>query len=192
MQDLDKIRKEAAARRDALGPEIRQAKAESIWKLLVEMPEFQAATQALFYMAIKTEVDTTLMRELCRDLGMAVFAPRAKPGERAMTFYRLDHEEDLESGPYGVLQPPADPSKLADFSRPTVTLVPGLAFDRNCNRIGYGSGYYDRFLVGDGAGTTKIGLAFETQIVDSLPVREHDVPVDWIVTESRVIRASRQ
>jgi 5-formyltetrahydrofolate cyclo-ligase len=152
------------------------------------LPEFQAASQALFYISFKSEVDTTLMRELTRELGMDVAAPRALHADKRMVFYYLSNEDELESGPYGILQPPANPRNLIDLAVASVILVPGLVFDFACNRLGWGVGFYDRFLAAEGKGIPKLGLAFDCQLVDQAPVQPYDVAVDLVVTESRVIR----
>jgi 5-formyltetrahydrofolate cyclo-ligase len=184
------LRDEIQKRRDALSPQERAAKSEQIWKRLAELPEFQKAGQALFYVSFKSEVETSLMREMSREVGLTVAVPRSDQGGRRMVFYALDREDELESGPYGILQPPADPEKIVDLEVPTVVLVPGLVFDLKCNRLGWGAGFYDRFLAGEGKGLPSVGLAFDCQVLDSVPTQEHDVPVDVVVTESRVIRPS--
>ena len=188
--DAQAIRERIGKLRDGLSEAEREAKAELIWKRLAELPEFQTASQALFYLSFKSEVDTTLMRELARELGMAVAAPRANKGEKRMTFYYLDDENELESGPYGILQPPQNSEKIVELEDATVILVPGLAYDLQCRRLGWGAGFYDRFLAGEGKGIPTIGLAFDCQIVDEVPTEPHDVPVNVVVTESRVIRPS--
>jgi 5-formyltetrahydrofolate cyclo-ligase len=174
--------------RDAMGEAERLERSERIWKRLVELPEFQASSQALFYVSFKSEVDTALMRKMAAAMGMAVAVPRGSQGDKRMTFYYLDREEALESGPYGILQPPADPEKVVELEDPSVVVVPGLVFDLRCNRLGWGAGFYDRFLSGEGRGLPRLGLAFDCQIVESLPAQPHDVPMDAVVTESRVIR----
>ena len=182
------LRAAVSKRRDSLSVAERALKSEQIWKRLVELPEFQAASQALFYVSFKSEVETALMRDMARELGMAVAVPRSSQGDRRMTFYYLDNEDELESGPYGILQPPADPEKVVELEDLSVILVPGLVFDAKGNRLGWGAGFYDRFLAGEGRGLPSIGLAFDCQLVESISAQPHDVPVSVIVTESRVIR----
>jgi 5-formyltetrahydrofolate cyclo-ligase len=183
------LRESVSRLRDALPAAEREAKSEQIWGRLAALPEFQGARQALFYVSFKSEVETSLMRALCRELGIGVAVPRGEPGEKRMQFYSLEGEEELESGPYGILQPPADPLRLADLGIPSVVIVPGLVFDLKCHRLGWGGGYYDRFLAGPGRGLPALGLAFECQVLESVPVEPHDVALAAVVTESRVIRA---
>jgi 5-formyltetrahydrofolate cyclo-ligase len=183
MPDRDRLRRELLERRDALAPRERQAKSDAIWKRLVELPAFQRAEAAFFYVTHGSEVDTTLMRQMARELGMKVAAPRSNPGDFSMVFHWLDSEDALVSGAYGILQP--EPStRPAELDPTVVVLVPGVAFDTRGNRIGFGGGYYDRWLAGPGRGAVTIGLAFSEQLVPSLVPLPHDRPVDGLVTDS--------
>lgn len=183
---LDEIRRAALAARDGLEAGLRQKKSDALWKRLVELPAFQTASLALFYLSFGSEVDTGLMRRITLELGMQVACPRSRPGERSMVFHRLESDEELSPGPYGILQPAAD-APLADLKQACVVLVPGLVFDRGGARLGYGAGYYDRWLAGPGRGIASVGLAFHEQLVDSLALQPHDVPLDYLVTDVETV-----
>jgi 5-formyltetrahydrofolate cyclo-ligase len=89
---------------------------------------------------------------------------------------------DLETGPYGVKQPADDPAKTLAHDCLDIVIVPGVAFDRKNHRLGRGGGYYDRFLGSLPAHVRTVGLAFDFQVVDSLPFQaEHDVPVSCVL-----------
>jgi 5-formyltetrahydrofolate cyclo-ligase len=156
---------------------VRIARSDAIWKRLVELEPFQRAGQALFFVTHGSEVETETMRRLCRELGMGVGAPRCEPASRSMRFHVLPEDESLSSGPYGIAQPAPD----------TVVLVPGAVFDRSGNRLGYGSGFYDRWLAGEGRGLVTVALAFHEQVVRRVPVQPWDVPVRWLVTDREVV-----
>jgi 5-formyltetrahydrofolate cyclo-ligase len=182
------LRKKAGSLRDALSPSERAGKSGLIGQRLAELPEFKGASQALFYVSFKSEVDTAPMREMARSLGKTVAVPRSEAPGRRLIFQTLHSDGELEPGPYGVLQPRHDIEKIADFELPSVVIVPGLAFDPEGNRLGWGAGYYDRFLAGEGAGLPSIGLAFDCQVMEQLPRGPHDVPVNFLITESRIFR----
>lgn len=186
MAGADELRQQALKRRDALGAAQRQRKSDEAWKRLVEVPAFQRAGQALVYVAFGSELDTGMMRRLCRELGMAVACPRIRPAEKAMAFHLLEDDEQLVSGPYGILQP-APELPLADLGRLSVVLVPGIAFDRKGGRLGHGAGYYDRWLAGPGQGLPAIGLAFQEQVFERVPQEPHDVALDWLVTDQESV-----
>jgi 5-formyltetrahydrofolate cyclo-ligase len=186
MPDAATLRRLLINRRDQIPEDERARKSDAIWKRLAEVPDFQMAEQALFYISHMSEVDTTFMRRLAREMGLTVCAPRSFPGSRAMQFYALPEDEPLVSGPYGILQPPDD-LPPADLSKPSVVLVPGVGFDRQGNRLGFGGGYYDRWLVGDGRGLATVALAFDEQVLDAIPVKLHDVPVKTLVTDKETV-----
>jgi len=182
MMNRDAIRQDLLQRRDAIQPAMRQAKSDAIWKRLVELPVFQQAEAAFFYVTHGSEVDTSLMRQMARDLGMRVAAPRSKPGDYSMVFHWLDSEDSLLPGAYGILQPePSAP--VAALGPKVVVLVPGVAFDPRGNRIGFGGGYYDRWLTGPGLGAATVGLAFHEQVLAAVEAEPHDRPVDGLVTD---------
>jgi 5-formyltetrahydrofolate cyclo-ligase len=187
--DASEMRKRALERRAAMPAALRLQRSDAIWKRLVEVPEFQQAPQALFFITHGSEVETEVMRRLSRELGMVVAAPRAEPSSRAMRFHVLDGDEALIPGPYGILQPSSE-APLAALSPDTVVLVPGSVFDRRGNRLGFGGGYYDRWLAGEGKGLPTVGLAFHEQLVEQVPVQPHDVPLRWIVTDKESVDCS--
>lgn len=172
-------------RRDGIPERERLRKSDEVWKRLVEVPAFQTASTALFYVSTGSEVETAMMRSLARDLGMTVACPRSRPGDKSMRFHVLAGDDELSPGAYGILQPVAE-TPLADL-KDAVVLVPGLVFDRWGRRLGFGSGYYDRWLAGEGKGLPAIGLAFHEQLVDHVPVQPHDVDMDWVVTDKEAI-----
>jgi 5-formyltetrahydrofolate cyclo-ligase len=181
----DQFRQNFLRQRDALEPAARLAKSDAIWKRLVELPVFQRAEAAFFYITHGSEVDTTLMRRMARELGMRVAAPRSKPGDHSMVFHWLDTEDALVPGAYGILQP--EPSTPAAPPGPgVVVVVPGVVFDARGNRIGFGGGYYDRWLAGAGRGAATVGLAFHEQLAPAVPTEAHDRPVDVLVTDRQV------
>jgi 5-formyltetrahydrofolate cyclo-ligase len=190
MSDAATLRKLLIHRRDMLAEPDRARKSDEIWKRLAEVQAFQMAEQALFYISHGSEVDTTFMRRLAREMGLTVCAPRSRPGDHHMQFHILPEDEPFSSGPYGILQP-ADDLPLADLSKPSVVIVPGVGFDRHGNRLGFGEGYYDRWLAGDGKGLPTVALAYNEQIVEAIPVKIHDIPVQFVVTDKEIIEAGK-
>lgn len=96
-------------------------------------------------------------------------------------------DSDLEKGVLGLLEPKKECKRLLNPEDIDLIVVPGIAFDILKNRIGYGAGYYDRFLKTTREDCLKVGVAFELQILDKINTQEHDVPLNAIITEKRVI-----
>jgi 5-formyltetrahydrofolate cyclo-ligase len=184
--EANNLRGVALAARDALPAEVRLRKSDAIWKRLVELAAFQTASTALFYLAHGSEVDTQVMRQLARELGMAVACPRSRRGDHSMAFHLLTSDDELSPGPYGILQPPAE-APLVELGPGCVVLVPGALFDRQGNRLGFGEGYYDRWLAGPGRGLPAVGLAFQEQLTETLPAQAHDIPMDWVLTDMECV-----
>lgn len=148
---------------------------------------YEEAPLVLAYVSRGNEVDTRRVIERALAAGKRVAVPRCDGAKRTMAFYEIASLDELEVGYKGILEPKrsaAGPLGTLDFLG-SVCLVPGLVFDAQGHRIGYGGGFYDRFLQfypGD-----KIALARGTQVSSNpLPAESCDVPVDFIVTESVV------
>lgn len=151
-----------------------QSKVMNLWK-------FREVSTVLLYCAKPVEIDTKLLIERASALGKTVAVPRCVPGTREMDFYVITSFDDLEKGAFGVLEPiPEKCRKLTDFTS-SVCIVPALVYDKQGFRLGYGKGYYDRFL--SGYKGNCIGLAYSDWVKESLPHGKFDRKVDIIVTE---------
>jgi len=167
----------------------RDLTSATIISLLEALPIFQRAQIIQTYVALRHEVDThELIRRLLR-AGKQVAAPKVERGKELQQYFVKDFSE-LKPGAFGILEPPADPSRLAPPEQFDLVLVPGLAFDRAGHRLGAGKGYYDRFLAQIKA--PKIALAFAFQIVAQIPLEAHDQRVDVIVTEKEIIHTQHE
>jgi 5-formyltetrahydrofolate cyclo-ligase len=149
---------------------------------LFQLPEFRAAETVLFYASMKSEVETHAMIRQALAAGKRVVLPKVT-GKDLTLVEITDFDRDVRPGAWGIPEPdPGTPVELKDIG---LIIVPGAVFDERGNRIGYGAGYYDKLLA-QYRGMTA-ALAFECQIVPSVPADPHDVPIRKIVTETRVI-----
>jgi 5-formyltetrahydrofolate cyclo-ligase len=176
------LRKQIAEKRDGLSQEVRESKSREIWKRLYSLPEFHAAGVILFFASFRSEVDTLTMIRHVLAAGKRVFLPKVKGRDLAL-FEIRDLDKDTTPGAWAIPEPRE--TMPATIHEVDLMIVPGLAFDENGNRLGYGAGFYDRILP-TFRGMT-VALAFEEQIVRDVPVSIHDIPVKKIVTEKRVI-----
>lgn len=183
--------------RDGLTPEEHHALSLAIMERLMQTEEYQGCSRLFVYVSFRNEADTHELIRRALASGKEVFIPRVEP--QGMEFYRINQLEGLSVSSYGIQEPPADKDKrfpiemiIADYhDRPfrNLMLLPGLAFDPLGNRLGYGAGYYDRYLVGEAKNVFyKAALAFDFQVMDKIEANEHDVKADMIVTPSRMIR----
>ena len=146
------------------------------------------ARGALAYYAMPEELDPSPLVRMLSAAGTRIAYPRVS-GPGALTLHWGDACE-LEPGSFGLLEPPAD-SEQATLDEIGLVLVPGVAFDAECHRLGMGGGFYDGLLAALPATTLKIALAFDEQIVDAVPIEEHDAVLDAVVTPSRIFRCGK-
>jgi len=132
------------------------------------------------YAAKGTEVDATAIAEHAARRGIETVYPRVVDGERTLTFHAAPPAE-LATSRFGILEPRADVPPVA-LERIAAFVIPGLAFDLDGGRIGWGHGYYDATLA-KAPGALRIGLAFACQLVDHVPHDPHDIPMNLIITE---------
>lgn len=144
---------------------------------------YRKASILLAYVDAKREAETRLLMQQAWKDGKKVAAPRVD-GDGIMHYYYLDSLEDLESGSFGIMEPKAE--CLLCETEEGLLLMPGVAFDEKCHRVGYGGGYYDRYLEKH-PGLVHIALAFEFQVFPEVPFEEHDILPEMIVTEERIL-----
>ena len=181
------LRKELIKNRKKISKNQILEKSELIKNRLFEMNEFQQASSILFYVSYDNEVYTHDMIKESMALGKNVIVPKSDKKNRKLILSKLDNWADLVKGAYGILEP----KKINQISVDEIDLiiVPGVGFDGQGRRIGHGKGYYDN-LLSNSKNALHIGLAFEFQIVEEIPTEAHDIPMQRIVTEKRVINCS--
>jgi 5-formyltetrahydrofolate cyclo-ligase len=183
-EEKRKLRQEILARREAIPAAERLEKSQKITQRLLTWPAYQHTRIVLLYAGVRSEVATEELVKKSLAAGKQVLMPRCLPETRQLLLVPISAWEELKPSFYGLLEPPPP----AEFNpvQPDLIVVPGVAFDLCGYRLGYGGGYYDRLLWCLNR-TTTVGLAFEAQIVPQVPRETHDVPLDFVVTESRFI-----
>lgn len=180
-------RAEMLRRRGSLPPARRRLAARRITQNVLSLAELQGASFVGLYADFRGEVPTARLALLLCSAGKELALPAADPKSKTLTFHRVAHWHQLHVGFYGIREPnhgcPAVSPRDLDL-----LIVPGLGFDRRGYRLGYGAGYYDRFLPGLAPGCRAVGLAFACQVAPLLPHEPMDRPVDLIVTEDEIIR----
>lgn len=185
------LRDRYLSKRDRMTKSERLAGSMRIWKNLKGERKFQEASIVLVYLDYRSEVMTTGLVEeiLLSENGKRVFAPRVEGFD--IEFYEIYSLADLRPGYQGIREPQArEETKFTGElyeKNKCILLLPGSVYDRSLGRMGYGKGFYDRFLRRFPL-LARIGLAFECQIARAVPVEAHDERVDMIVTQEAVIR----
>lgn len=180
------LRDRSRTYRKELDPEIKQSLDTAIFKKLISLKQYRECSVLLTYVSTAIEVDTVKIILQGLSDGKTVAVPRCIAGKREMEFYVIKSLDDLERGTFGVLEPKVDVCERLEDSHNGFCIVPGLSFDCSGYRIGYGKGYYDRFLAEfDGY---KVGLCYKYCVEWKFPHGFFDKKVDLLVTEKYIRR----
>lgn len=178
-QMKNELRKKMQSQRNSMGAVEVEFLSTVISDKLVMNERFLEAKTVGFYLPKGNEVDTSKMIGHAFRMGKEVLAPVT---DHEIAFYKLSSLTELKTGKYGIPEPK---SRVAPNKEPDVIVVPGISFGLCMHRLGYGKGYYDKFLSSSAA--YRIGICFDFQVVDRLPSHINDERMDMIITEKRVI-----
>ncbi len=181
------LRQQLTATRARFDSVARAAADGAIARLVLSLPSWRSSEVVALYAATGGEVDTGAIAAAARREGKSLAWPVIVAGDRKLSF-ALAEPEALVPGPFGVRRPPPGAAEVAR-GEIGLLLVPGIGFDLRCNRLGRGAGYYDATLAALQGRAERVGLAFDLQVVEALPRESHDVALDAVVTETRLLRA---
>lgn len=169
--------------RSAMTKEEVVQKSNAAANLFLESEFYKNSKQLMLYMPLGNETDTTLVMEAAFRDGKRVVLPvtDAQSGEITPAFALPDSK--YSKGAFSVMEPMG--TKIADMTKTDVILVPGIAFDQAGNRVGFGKGCYDKLL--NQSSAVFIGFCYEFQICDIIPAEAHDIKMNYIITENRII-----
>lgn len=185
------LKQEILHKRKYMDKDEIKKKSEKIRKNLVSLPEFEKAKNILFYVSFESEVDTQeLIKQLLEKKRKKIIVPFVVKNNHILQLSELRNFNELESRTFGILEPKELYKREFNPEKLDLVIIPGLVFDKRGHRIGYGFGYYDRFLKTLKNNPKKIGLAYEFQIMDKIPEKLHDVPIDIIVTEKQTMNCN--
>jgi len=193
-EEKQQLRKLMEAKRQQLSDEERRSSSDSVVQYALELilPLMQTSTlPTLFtFVPFRNEVDVTKLTLKWWEAGYQAVVPRVDKALKHMDVHQFNSFEELEPGAWGIPEPRSTAPKLVSLAEINVMTIPGLAYDRQGGRLGYGSGFYDRFLEQyDVMGIPhpfKVGVCFDTQLLNELPMEQHDLRVDRVITEKGV------
>ena len=182
-QERERLRGEALHKRDSIPPSVRTALSRQIVNHAIDWIERNRANAVLLYLSMRSEVETGSLLDYLLAQNKIVLAPVMDTKQRSLAPHRItDGKEDLVFHPYGMYQPNRKTCPLFPLEQIDLIFVPGAAFDLKGYRVGYGAGFYDRFLP-QCPQSVWIGLAYEAQIVTNTFPQTWDVPLHQILTE---------
>ncbi|MBQ7820669.1 MAG: 5-formyltetrahydrofolate cyclo-ligase [Clostridia bacterium] len=186
--EKNRLRKKYSEIRDNISAEEKEKLDKRICNRLLSLVSYRFADTLLLYAPIKSEIDIMPVAQAALKAGKRIAFPRCIPENSQMFFHYVSSLDELEHGSYSIPEPSADApmfDKSAPHSREScICLIPALIYDSHGFRIGYGKGYYDRYLH-DFKGT-KAGIIYNSCIADSIPHGRFDLKVDFTVSEKGV------
>ena len=185
MTDKEALRRPYLTKRRALNREHAAKWSRQIQRTIIDSSDFQNASVIALYDPIHNEVDTAAAKQAAWETKKIVGLPHWDPEKKTISFYRIDPASRLARTDWGTQEPVPDTATALQLQDIDLILVPGIAFDRRGYRLGYGQGGYDRILAHYSG--EAWGLAFELQLIDSLPHEPHDIPCSRIITEQGAV-----
>ena len=183
------LKQQILQQRDSLSKKEIMERSYAIKNSLYSLREFIEAKSIMLYVSFNNEVDTQgIVKELLGKNGKTIVVPYVLKYNLMLQASELRDFNELEQRTFGILEPKDLYKREYNIDRLDLVIIPGVVFDRTGHRIGYGYGYYDRFLKTLRKETLKIGLAYDFQIVGKIPEEKHDVPMDIIITDKEVLR----
>lgn len=179
------LRKNFLKRRSEISDSNKKSKSIKILSKLIKLDKLKNADNICTYVSKTGEVDTILLIEHLISMNKSVYVPKSNIKSNVMTFYKINSLSELSLGAFSVLEPIPGLEEYKNHNKYDLCIVPALSFDKQGFRLGYGKGYYDRFLKNfDGV---KIGLCFDEFITETLPKYNTDIAVDMIISEDETI-----
>jgi 5-formyltetrahydrofolate cyclo-ligase len=179
------IRKAVLSERKKMLKDIVQIKSTDITNKIKKTGFFHYASYIMCYYPILNEVDTLMLMEYSLEIGKHIVLPKIQSldeGEKEIVTYEISNiSHDLIKGFYNIPEPDITKCKTIEPQQIDLVLVPGVAFSKRNERLGYGGGFYDKFLPKLRSDCIKIGLGYEFQIMDKLPFEEYDIKMDLII-----------
>lgn len=183
--DKKEIRKMILNKRDNIEIEERILKDKKIFDSFVKSEYYKSAKVIFSFVSFGSEVNTkNIIVQAIKD-HKTVCVPKVISKAEGIKTYRIEGLNELEEGYYHILEPK---THCIEIDKRTIDLIiiPGVSFDRNGGRIGYGGGFYDRFLYDIEGAVLKIALAYELQVLQDIPMLQHDIRIDALITEREI------
>ena len=191
--ERQRLRKQILGARDLMGASERHEKSGSAVQNFWSLPQMKHWSTLFIYVNFRSELETLELIQLCLSQGKRVVVPLVDASAVSMIPLQIqDPEKDLVPGYYGIPEPDPQKSRRVAAREIDAAIIPGSVFDINGGRLGYGGGYYDRFLVNDAPQAKRVGFAFEMQVIENVPVQPHDQPLDILITEKRIVNITHK
>ena len=186
IKEKKEIRKHMLKQRDMIDKIQKQKWDNEIFNKVINSEYYKKAKTIFLFVSFKSEVDTHKLIEYAINDNKEICVPKIETKEKGIELYKITGFDDLKVGYYNVLEPIEGSQKISSENIDLI-LMPGLAFDREGGRVGYGGGYYDKFLKESEKNRVKrIAIAYNCQLLDKVPMDENDMKIDGIITNEKI------
>ncbi len=182
------LRDSILSQRDAMSGDDTKRLSGTICRSLIALSAYKEAKTVMCFLSFRSEVDTNLIVKNILKSGKKLVVPISDIKTKTLRLSYVKSMDDLVKSTYGILEPSPSAFKEATPADIDLVLVPGACFNLKGYRIGYGGGYYDKFLPQIKKTTLTLGLCYDFQIVSSINPEKHDIPVDIVLSEKRMIK----
>lgn len=166
----------------------KELKSKDITNKIISLKDYEMAKVIALYNSLESEVDTqNLIKERLENNKIVVLPKVINKTE--MKFYKISSLDELERGAFGIYEPIENENNLVEPNEIDLMIIPGVCFDKNKNRVGFGGGYYDRYLSGEN-NIFKVGICFDEQLLkdEYIEAEDNDIKMDIIVTDREIVR----
>jgi 5-formyltetrahydrofolate cyclo-ligase len=186
IRSKQEIRKKILDHREAIDVNIRKQWDEGIFNNFINSECYKKANTIFAFVSFKSEANThKIIKHAIKD-GKTICVPRIESKQKGIEIFKIDGFDQFKKGYFGILEP-NESCSVVEKKNIDLILMPGVAFDRQGGRVGYGAGFYDRFLSDINNKVNKIAVAYHFQVLTNIPMDEHDVRIDGIITEEESI-----
>ena len=178
------LRQKYRALRDSFGEEFISKASQCACENIQKTKEFKNADIILLYYPIKNEISPLFLFEVCVKMGKTLAFPVCQKNGVGLIFKKVTSLDELLPSSFGLFEPNETCETIIP-SENTLCITPAIVFSKDGHRLGYGKGYYDRFLMNFTG--TRVGFSYSALVCDTLPCEQHDIPLNMIITESEVL-----
>lgn len=183
-EEKKSLRNDILSIRNSLEKETKDKMDYEIYNKLINSELYLKAKNIFIYISFDKEIETKRIINKALNDKKKVYIPKIYIDDKSMKAIRLNSFEDLKENSMGILEP-MDDSHYIDKKELDLIIVPGVVFDLSGNRIGYGGGYYDRYLEDIKEISNKVVLAYDLQVIDFIEPEDHDIRIDYIITNTK-------
>ena len=181
--EKQKIRSQILSLRKTFSYDKARISSKKILEKIYCLSEFQQAQIVFTYVSFGKEVRTYELIEELFKTGKSCLVPKVNREKNELDLFQINNWLDLKRGYKGILEPRKNCRKITDYKTISIAFIPGVAFDKKRNRLGYGKGFFDKLLSEFHKETLIIGLAFRFQILEKLPHEKHDIKVQLVISD---------